>query len=193
MSLCHSRTRLYCVSICCTAVHSLSGNAYVSVGFLCTGFVFYSIYIFLDLSFTLLSTTAFLSLQSCIMQVEFKKPEGGGLGFALVGGTNGSMLRVKEICSGGVAEQDGRLRVGDILLEVNGVIVSGLSHSKVVDILRKVVTSLTSVLLCSTYTRLSPLSLCFTFMFLGLLDWAFTTRRRQRAINKLTNAVAEAL
>ncbi|KAM9847849.1 tyrosine-protein phosphatase non-receptor type 13 [Aulostomus maculatus] len=74
---------------------------------------------------------------SCIMQVEFMKPEGGGLGFALVGGTNGSMLRVREICSGGVAEQDGRLRVGDILLEVNGVIVSGLSHSKVVDILRK--------------------------------------------------------
>ncbi|XP_068423538.1 FERM and PDZ domain-containing protein 2 isoform X2 [Clinocottus analis] len=74
---------------------------------------------------------------SCIMQVEFTKPEGGGLGFALIGGTNGSMLRVKEICSGGVAEQDGRLRVGDILLEVNGVIVSGLSHSKVVDILRK--------------------------------------------------------
>ncbi|XP_038593924.1 tyrosine-protein phosphatase non-receptor type 13 [Micropterus salmoides] len=74
---------------------------------------------------------------SCIMQVDFTKPEGGGLGFALVGGTNGSMLRVKEICSGGVAEQDGRLRVGDILLEVNGVIVSGLSYSKVVDILRK--------------------------------------------------------
>ncbi|XP_038152289.1 tyrosine-protein phosphatase non-receptor type 13 isoform X2 [Cyprinodon tularosa] len=74
---------------------------------------------------------------SCIMQVEFKKPEGGGLGFALVGGTNGSMLRVRDICSGGVAEQDGRLKVGDILLEVNGVIVSGLSHSKVVDILRK--------------------------------------------------------
>uniref|UniRef100_A0A3B4FQK5 PDZ domain-containing protein n=1 Tax=Pundamilia nyererei TaxID=303518 RepID=A0A3B4FQK5_9CICH len=71
------------------------------------------------------------------MQVEFTKPEGGGLGFALVGGTNGSMLRVREICSGGVAEQDGRLRVGDILLEVNGVIVSGLSHSKVVEILRK--------------------------------------------------------
>uniref|UniRef100_A0A3B5QZV2 PDZ domain-containing protein n=1 Tax=Xiphophorus maculatus TaxID=8083 RepID=A0A3B5QZV2_XIPMA len=77
------------------------------------------------------------ALQSCIMQVEFKKPEGGGLGFALVGGANGTMLRVRDICSGGVAEQDGRLKVGDILLEVNGVIVSGLSHSKVVDILRK--------------------------------------------------------
>ncbi|XP_061600532.1 tyrosine-protein phosphatase non-receptor type 13 [Cololabis saira] len=74
---------------------------------------------------------------SCIMQVEFMKPDVGGLGFALVGGTNGSMLRVREICSGGVAEQDGRLKVGDILLEVNGVIVSGLSHSKVVEILRK--------------------------------------------------------
>uniref|UniRef100_UPI003AAC9320 tyrosine-protein phosphatase non-receptor type 13 n=1 Tax=Centroberyx gerrardi TaxID=166262 RepID=UPI003AAC9320 len=85
--------------------------------------------------FRCLSLTA--EQDSCIMQVEFSKPEGGGLGFALVGGTNGSMLRVKDICSGGVAEQDGRLRVGDILLEVNGVIVSGLSHSKVVDILRK--------------------------------------------------------
>lgn len=53
------------------------------------------------------------------MQVEFKKPEGGGLGFALIGGTNGSMLRVRDICSGGLAEQDGRLKVGDILLEVN--------------------------------------------------------------------------
>ncbi|XP_052007105.1 FERM and PDZ domain-containing protein 2 isoform X1 [Xyrauchen texanus] len=75
--------------------------------------------------------------ESCIVQVEFTKPERGGLGFALVGGVNGSTLRVKDICCGGVAEQDGRLRVGDILLEVNGIIVSGLSHSKVVDILRK--------------------------------------------------------
>ncbi|XP_052427840.1 tyrosine-protein phosphatase non-receptor type 13 isoform X1 [Carassius gibelio] len=75
--------------------------------------------------------------ESCILQVEFTKPEKGELGFALVGGANGSTLRVKDICCGGVAEQDGRLRVGDILLEVNGIIVSGLSHSKVVDILRK--------------------------------------------------------
>uniref|UniRef100_A0A8C2EL96 PDZ domain-containing protein n=1 Tax=Cyprinus carpio TaxID=7962 RepID=A0A8C2EL96_CYPCA len=78
-----------------------------------------------------------MSAPSCILQVEFTKPEKGGLGFALVGGANGSTLRVKDICCGGVAEQDGRLRVGDILLEVNGIIVSGLSHGKVVDILRK--------------------------------------------------------
>ena len=57
-------------------------------------------------------------LQSCIMQLDFTKPENSGLGFALIGGANGSVLRVKEICTGGLAEQDGRLRVGDILLEV---------------------------------------------------------------------------
>ncbi|KAJ8014061.1 hypothetical protein DPEC_G00036340 [Dallia pectoralis] len=75
--------------------------------------------------------------ESCILQIDVCKPEGGGLGFALIGGYNGSALRVTEICAGGVAQQDGRLRVGDILLEVNGIIVSGLSHGKVVDILRK--------------------------------------------------------
>ncbi|TSK22776.1 FERM and PDZ domain-containing protein 2 [Bagarius yarrelli] len=75
--------------------------------------------------------------ESCIIQLEFTKPERGGLGFSLVGGVNGSSLQIKDICCGGVAEQDGRLRVGDILLEVNGVIVSGLSHLKVVDILRR--------------------------------------------------------
>ncbi|XP_017579550.1 FERM and PDZ domain-containing protein 2 isoform X2 [Pygocentrus nattereri] len=78
-----------------------------------------------------------LEQESCIVQVEFTKPERGGLGFSLAGGTNGSNLRVRDICCGSVADQDGRLRIGDILLEVNGVIVSGLSHSKVVDILRK--------------------------------------------------------
>lgn len=59
-----------------------------------------------------------LCSQSCILQLEFTKPERGGLGFSLVGGVNGSSLQIKDICCGGVAEQDGRLRVGDILLEV---------------------------------------------------------------------------
>ncbi|KAF4090352.1 hypothetical protein AMELA_G00050820 [Ameiurus melas] len=75
--------------------------------------------------------------ESCILQLEFTKPERGGLGFSLVGGINGSSLQIKDICCGGMAAQDGRLHVGDILLEVNGVIVSGLSYIKVVDILRR--------------------------------------------------------
>uniref|UniRef100_A0AAZ3RRN8 Uncharacterized protein n=2 Tax=Oncorhynchus tshawytscha TaxID=74940 RepID=A0AAZ3RRN8_ONCTS len=83
----------------------------------------------------LLSVTS--DQDSCILQIYVCKPERGGLGFALIGGCNGSTLRVKEICAGGMAQQDGQLRVGDILLEVNGIIVSGLSHCKVVDILRQ--------------------------------------------------------
>lgn len=66
-------------------------------------------------------------IQSCILQLEFTKPERGGLGFSLVGGVNGSSLQIKDICCGGVAEQDGRLRVGDILLEVTKCL-SASSH-----------------------------------------------------------------
>ncbi|CDQ66312.1 unnamed protein product [Oncorhynchus mykiss] len=83
------------------------------------------------------SRSPVLTDSSCILQIYVCKPERGGLGFALIGGCNGSTLRVKEICAGGMAQQDGQLRVGDILLEVNGIIVSGLSHCKVVDILRQ--------------------------------------------------------
>ncbi|XP_076141347.1 FERM and PDZ domain-containing protein 2 [Alosa pseudoharengus] len=92
---------------------------------------------------------------SCILQVEFSKPEGSGLGFALMGGANGSALRVKEICCGGAAQQDGRLRVGDILLEVNGVIVSGLSHSKVVDILRTA-EGVVQLTVCRDFLSMAP-------------------------------------
>ncbi|XP_041116314.1 tyrosine-protein phosphatase non-receptor type 13 isoform X1 [Polyodon spathula] len=75
--------------------------------------------------------------KSYIIQIEFKKPERGGFGFALVGGNNGSVLTVKAISPGSVSDLDGRLKVGDIVLEVNDDIVSGLSHSKVVEILQK--------------------------------------------------------
>ncbi|XP_063048158.1 FERM and PDZ domain-containing protein 2 [Engraulis encrasicolus] len=93
--------------------------------------------------------------ESCIIQVEFSKPESGGLGFALMGGANGSALRVKEICRGGVAHTDGRLRVGDILLEVNGVIVSGLSHSKVVEMLRQA-EGVVQLTICRDFLSLTP-------------------------------------
>ncbi|RXN01604.1 Tyrosine-protein phosphatase non-receptor type 20 [Acipenser ruthenus] len=54
---------------------------------------------------------------SCIIQIEFKKLEREGLGFALVGGNNGSVLQVKAISPGSVSDLDGRLKVGNILLE----------------------------------------------------------------------------
>ncbi|XP_076830968.1 LOW QUALITY PROTEIN: tyrosine-protein phosphatase non-receptor type 13 [Brachyhypopomus gauderio] len=92
-------------------------------------------------------------LECGVFQVEFTKPEGGGLGFSLVGGANGSSLRVKDICSGGVAEQDGRLRVGDVLLEVNGEIVH---HNMAVDTLRRA----EGTVLLTVYRELLPMLPC---------------------------------
>ncbi|XP_048863636.1 tyrosine-protein phosphatase non-receptor type 20 isoform X2 [Brienomyrus brachyistius] len=73
--------------------------------------------------------------QSCIYQLEFPKPETRGLGFTLTGGVNGSYFRVNDIRPGSMVAMNGRLRVGDVLLEVNGIMVSGLSRSKVLEIL----------------------------------------------------------
>ncbi|XP_062852237.1 tyrosine-protein phosphatase non-receptor type 20 isoform X2 [Trichomycterus rosablanca] len=99
--------------------------------------------------------------ESCVLQVEFNKPERGGLGFSLVGGVSGKNLQIKDICCGGMAEQDGRLRVGDILLEVNGVIVSGLKHTQVVDILRKA----EGTVQLTVYRDISPTTTCTGSMF----------------------------
>uniref|UniRef100_H3BBQ1 Protein tyrosine phosphatase non-receptor type 20 n=1 Tax=Latimeria chalumnae TaxID=7897 RepID=H3BBQ1_LATCH len=79
-----------------------------------------------------------LSSANCIIQIDLEKPASGGLGFALVGGNNRSALVIKAISPGGIADLDGRLHVGDILLEeVNGETISGLIHSKAVETLRK--------------------------------------------------------
>uniref|UniRef100_A0A8C5GTE1 FERM and PDZ domain containing 2 n=1 Tax=Gouania willdenowi TaxID=441366 RepID=A0A8C5GTE1_GOUWI len=66
-----------------------------------------------------------------------------GLGFSFYishlhsGPDCGSVVRIKRLFPGQPALESGQLREGDVILSVNGVIVSGLSHSKVVDILRK--------------------------------------------------------
>ncbi|XP_043912687.1 tyrosine-protein phosphatase non-receptor type 13-like [Protopterus annectens] len=75
--------------------------------------------------------------ESCLLLIDLEKPLSGGLGFALVGGNNGSELTVKAISPGSIADLDGRLQIGDILLEVNGGDVSGLSHNKVAELLRQ--------------------------------------------------------
>ena len=52
--------------------------------------------------------------------LELRKPADGGLGFTLVQGEKGpaSALFVRSIAPGGVAHADGRLKVGDKLLQV---------------------------------------------------------------------------
>lgn len=47
-----------------------------------------------------------------------EKAENGSLGFALVGGRNGRAILIKAISPDSIADLDGRLQVGDILLKV---------------------------------------------------------------------------
>ncbi|KAM9379731.1 LOW QUALITY PROTEIN: FERM and PDZ domain-containing protein 2 [Phaethornis superciliosus] len=72
-----------------------------------------------------------------IIKIELEKVENGSLGFALVGGRNGRAILIKAISPDSVADLDGRLQVGDILLKVNETFVSGLPRQTVIDLLHK--------------------------------------------------------
>ncbi|XP_010290446.1 PREDICTED: FERM and PDZ domain-containing protein 2, partial [Phaethon lepturus] len=72
-----------------------------------------------------------------IIKIELEKAESGSLGFALVGGRNGRAILIKAISPDSIADLDGRLQVGDILLKVNETFVSGLPRQTVIDLLRK--------------------------------------------------------
>ncbi|XP_049666463.1 FERM and PDZ domain-containing protein 2-like isoform X2 [Accipiter gentilis] len=72
-----------------------------------------------------------------IIKIELEKAENGSLGFALVGGRNGRAILIKAISPDSIADLDGRLQVGDILLKVNETFVSGLPRQAVIDLLRK--------------------------------------------------------
>nr|XP_013814245.1 PREDICTED: FERM and PDZ domain-containing protein 2 [Apteryx mantelli mantelli] len=72
-----------------------------------------------------------------IIKIELEKAENGSLGFALVGGRNGRAILIKAISPDSIADLDGRLQVGDILLKVNETLVSGLPRQTVIDLLRE--------------------------------------------------------
>ncbi|XP_025906237.1 FERM and PDZ domain-containing protein 2 [Nothoprocta perdicaria] len=72
-----------------------------------------------------------------IIKIELEKAENGSLGFALVGGRNGRAILIKAISPDSIADLDGRLQVGDILLKVNETFVSGLPRQAVIDLLRQ--------------------------------------------------------
>ncbi|CAM4591661.1 unnamed protein product [Caretta caretta] len=83
------------------------------------------------------STSDSADYEDCIIKIELEKTANGSLGFALVGGRNGRAILIKAISPGSIADLDGRLQVGDILLKVNGDLVSGLTRNTVIDLLRK--------------------------------------------------------
>uniref|UniRef100_A0AC35U436 Membrane-associated guanylate kinase, WW and PDZ domain-containing protein 1 n=1 Tax=Rhabditophanes sp. KR3021 TaxID=114890 RepID=A0AC35U436_9BILA len=65
-----------------------------------------------------------------------KKPD--GFGFRLTGGSEANLeLSVSEIVKNGAAELDGRLRVNDVITQIDNTPVIGFSHSHAVNLIKK--------------------------------------------------------
>ena len=62
-----------------------------------------------------------------------------GFGFTIIGGDRpGELLQIRSIVQGGVADRDGQLKVGDVLVRVNGESVVTYNHHKVVDLFQSI-------------------------------------------------------
>ncbi|XP_045494418.1 disks large homolog 1-like [Colias croceus] len=59
-----------------------------------------------------------------------------GLGLSIAGGESGGDVSITRIAPAGAAKKDGRLHIGDILLQVNDVSVENAPHSAAVDALQ---------------------------------------------------------
>ncbi|XP_063824208.1 disks large homolog 4-like [Ostrinia nubilalis] len=60
-----------------------------------------------------------------------------GLGLSIAGGETGGDVSITRLAAGGAAKKDGRLQIGDILLQVNDISVEGAPHSVAVDALQQ--------------------------------------------------------
>ncbi len=75
-------------------------------------------------------------LQGKVIKVALQKTT-QGFGFAIItGDIPGGLLQIKRIVQGSVAERDGRLIVGDVLVRINGISVLTYSHRKVVELVQ---------------------------------------------------------
>ena len=73
-------------------------------------------------------------LQGEIIQVSLPKTV-KGFGFTIIGGDRpGELLQIKNIIPGSVANRDGHLLVGDVLVRINGISVLTYNHHKVVEL-----------------------------------------------------------
>lgn len=55
-----------------------------------------------------------------IFHIKLVKKPGKGLGLSIVGKRDGSGIFISEFVKGGIAELDGRLMIGDQIIQVNG-------------------------------------------------------------------------
>ena len=78
------------------------------------------------------------NLQGEVVHVTLRKtPQ--GFGFIIVGGDRpGELLQIKNIIPGSVADLDGRLQLGDVLVRINGISVLTYNHQKVVNLFRSI-------------------------------------------------------
>ncbi|XP_063696642.1 membrane-associated guanylate kinase, WW and PDZ domain-containing protein 1 isoform X2 [Culicoides brevitarsis] len=61
-----------------------------------------------------------------------------GFGFTIIGGDNNEFLQIKSILPNGPAWNDGKLKTGDVLVNVCGVCVLGFSHHDVINIFQSI-------------------------------------------------------
>ena len=62
-----------------------------------------------------------------------------GFGFTIIGGDRArELLQIESIVRGSVADRDGRLQVGDVLVRINGISVLSYSHKKVVELFQSI-------------------------------------------------------
>ncbi|XP_013396442.1 tyrosine-protein phosphatase non-receptor type 13 [Lingula anatina] len=90
--------------------------------------------------------------------IQLTKSGNEGFGFGLVSGPGGTGVYVKTIASGGVADRDGQLQVGDHLIKVNEESVQTWTHNQAVNLLRKSSGQVTLVVERSSSKEHSPIS-----------------------------------
>ncbi len=71
-----------------------------------------------------------------IITIDLFKRFGKGLGLSIVGRRNGNGVYVSHIIEDGCADKDGRLMVGDLLLEVNGLNIRTSPYNDVAYLLK---------------------------------------------------------
>ncbi|AWP10401.1 putative inaD-like protein, partial [Scophthalmus maximus] len=90
----------------------------------------------------------YADLQGELLSVELEK-ERQGLGLSLAGNRDRSLLSifVVGLHPGGAAARDGRIRVGDELLEINNQILYGRSHQNASAIIKSAASKVKLILL----------------------------------------------